>query len=309
MASPDALSQSPTTPPRPDLARPDASQPPLSSQPQRLFDEVIRLTAPNPSIMTGPGTNSYLLGQPASGYVVVDPGPELPSHVQQLFDTALDTAGNAGAIVAIVCTHSHADHAPGARPLQALCSAAGRPRPPVIGMPSAPNARPNSHFVPDQQVVHQSSLPINGPLDIRTLHTPGHAANHVCLWLPQHGLLLSGDHILQGSSTIIDPPDGHMGDYLRSLDALRSLCTTQAVNHILPAHGGAIRDPVSAIDALLRHRRTRGARVRAAMDALPHGTPQDWLPLAYADVSPSLWPMAMRSLLAHVEHLQSETPA
>ena len=259
--------------------------------------------------MTGPGTNSYLLGRPSSGYVVVDPGPNLPDHVQQLFDTARDTTENAGAIVAIVCTHSHADHAPGARPLQDLCSAAGRPRPPVIGLPSAPSARPNSHFVPDLEAKHLGSLPLNEALDIRALHTPGHAANHVCLWLPQQAVLLSGDHILQGSSTIIDPPDGHMGDYLRSLEALRSLCATQAVHHILPAHGSAFTDPVSAIDALLRHRRAREARVRAAMTALPQGTPQDWLPLAYADVSPALWPMAMRSLLAHVEHLQSETPA
>ena len=294
--------------------RPDPTQRPVANLPQALFEGVIRLTAPNPSVMTGPGTNSYLIGNPAGGYVVTDPGPDLPPHQQQLFDTAIDATGNAGAIVAIVCTHSHADHAPGAKPLQDRCVAAGRPRPPIIGLPSAPTARPNSHFVPDRQAEHLGALPLTphsptGLLDIRTLHTPGHAANHLCLWLPAHGLLLSGDHILQGSSTIIDPPDGNMGDYLAALDQLLTLCRVQGIHSILPAHGAVIDTPLAAIEALLAHRRARETRVRLAMETLPSGPPEQWLPIAYAEVPQALWPMAMRSLMAHVEHLKTGTSA
>ena len=270
----------------------------------------MRLTAPNPGLMTGPGTNSYLIGNPGSGYVVVDPGPDLPHHLQQLFDLTADTDGLPGAIHAIVCTHSHADHAPGAWPLKTLCQTAGRPAPPVIGLPSAATARPNSHFVPDRPVQHRQPLPLGdawptGLPAIHALHTPGHAANHVCLWLPERAALLTGDHILHGSSTVIDPPDGNMRDYFASLDLLETLCQTESVRRILPAHGAVIPQPLDAIHALIKHRRAREARVRAALAALPDGTPDQWLPLAYADVSPALWPVAMRSLLAHVEHLRN----
>ena len=284
----------------PDLA-------PTSGTPHTLCVGVVRLTAPNPGTMTGPGTNSYLLGEPRHGFVVVDPGPDLAIHNEALWAHCADRAGRGGFIHAIVCTHSHADHAPGALPLQQLCVAHGRPAPPIWGLPSGSHARPNSHFVPNQRAIDGTQLVLpHGLPTIEFVHTPGHASNHVCLCLPHtaQGVVLSGDHVLRGSTTIIDPPDGHMGDYLASLQKLADLCTAKAIHHILPAHGGVIAEPIQAIQALLAHRRAREAKIRAAMHSQPHGTPESWLPIAYADVAPTLWPIAMRSLLAHIEHLQ-----
>ena len=131
----------------------------------------------------------------------------------------------------------------------------------------------------------------------------GHAANHVCLLLLQDGLLFSGDHILNGSTTVIDPPDGNMTDYLNALDALCAACVQHGVQYILPAHGHVIPHAVDAIAKLKAHRLQREAKIAAVMQANPQGSPDDWLPLAYDDVHPRIWPVAKRSLLAHVERL------
>ena len=136
------------------------------------------------------------------------------------------------------------------------------------------------------------------------IHTPGHAANHVCLVLEEDGLLFSGDHVLNGSTTVIDPPDGHMGDYLASLDKLAAACNEHAIDFILPAHGHVLGFAQQAITQLKAHRLKREAKIAAAMQALPHGTLQDWVEKAYDDVPPRLWPVAARSLQAHVDHIR-----
>ncbi len=177
-----------------------------SEQPVALFKNVLRLTAPNPGMMTGPGTNSYLIGTPDTGYVAIDPGPDDPEHLERLHRAA------AGDIRFIVCTHSHADHSPGAAPLAAMCERTGH-RPPILGLPSEPTARKASHFVPDRALQNGELLTLSGPAQNHTMQvifTPGHAANHLCLVLQEDGLLVSGDHILNGSTTVVDPPDGNM---------------------------------------------------------------------------------------------------
>lgn len=273
-----------------------------------LLPHVQRLTAPNPGVMTGPGTNSYLVGEAATGWIVVDPGPEEAAHIERLWQAAR------GDIRLIVCTHSHADHAPAARPLQALCARrSGRAGPPVLGLPSAPTARPNSHFVPDRALADGEVLALqaaDGSVrhTLKIVHTPGHAANHLCLLLPgahADGLLFSGDHILNGSTTVINPPDGNMTAYLEALDALDGACLTHALRYILPAHGHVLDEARTVIAHLKAHRLAREAKVRVAMQARPQGTLDDWVTLAYDDVPESLWPLAKRSLLAHVERLQA----
>ncbi len=293
-----------------------ATQPPWQSEtPVALLPHVLRLTAPNPGVMTGPGTNSYLVGTPATGFTVIDPGPADPAHLQRLWQAAATSDGQGGNIARIVCTHSHPDHSPGAAPLQALCPH----RPPILGLPSAPTARPGSAFTPDQplsngeQLAHtpqglQADLTPQVAYTLRVVHTPGHAANHVCLLLIEDGLLFSGDHILNGSTTVIDPPDGNMAQYLDSLDTLHALCTTHGVSHILPAHGHALPDALGAIAHLKAHRLKREAKIAAVMNQKPDGTLEDWLPLAYDDVDARLWPVARRSLLAHVERIQAMKP-
>ena len=277
-----------------------------TEHPVALLKNVRRLTAPNPSAMTGPGTNSYIVGDASTGYIVVDPGPNDFDHIGRLWKATQ------GDIRMIVCTHSHADHSPGAAPLQALC----KTHPPILGLPSAPTARPSARFTPDRALADGERLVLAAtaigdggetllPLHtLRVIHTPGHAANHLCLVLEEDGLLLSGDHILNGSTTVIDPPDGNMTHYLDSLDTLDAACAAGDIGFILPAHGYAIGQARSAIARLKAHRLQRERKIADAMRQLPAGSVDEWLPLAYDDVPARMWPVAARSLAAHVERLQ-----
>ncbi len=273
-----------------------------SEQAVTLLKNVQRLTAPNPGVMTGPGTNSYLVGDPHTGFIVIDPGPADPAHLERLWRAA------GGQIRFIVCTHSHPDHSPGAAPLQALCDG----KPPILGLASRPTARANSQFMPDHELADGERLVLEGAgvsHTLRVVHTPGHAANHACLVLEEDGLLFSGDHVLNGSTTVIDPPDGHMGDYLASLDKLAAACDTLAIEFILPAHGHVLGFAKQAITQLKAHRLKREAKIAAAMQAMPQGSLQDWVEKAYDDVSPRLWPVAARSLQAHVDHIRESANA
>jgi len=272
--------------------------------PVAILNNVLRLTAPNPGVMTGPGTNSYLVGDAQTGFAVIDPGPADADHVQRLWAAAVHPNGQGGNIRMVVCTHSHPDHSPGAAPLQTLCMQSGH-KPPVLGLPSAATARAASAFVPDRAVQHGEQLRLAPDHTLEVIHTPGHAANHVCLLLQEDGLLFSGDHVLNGSTTVVDPPDGNMADYINSLDLLHARCTEQGVQFILPAHGHVITDALRAIAELKSHRLKREAKILAVMQADPGGGPDTWLPLAYDDVHPRIWPVAKRSLLAHIERITS----
>lgn len=268
--------------------------------PVPLLRNVQRLTAPNPGVMTGPGTNSYIVGDAQTGHIVIDPGPDDAAHIRRLHGAA------GGDIRAIVCTHSHPDHFPGAQPLQALCAN----RPPILGLPSAPTARPDSRFAPGRALADGERLALadNGGTvrhTLRVIHTPGHAANHLCLLLEEDGLLFSGDHILNGSTTVINPPDGNMGAYLASLDKLDAACVETATEFILPAHGHVLDRARDVIAWFHNHRLEREAKVLAAMQARPDGDLDDWLPMVYGDVPEQVWPVARRSLLAHVEHIRA----
>jgi recombination protein RecT len=269
-----------------------------SDEPVPLLKNVTRVTAPNPGYMTGPGTNSYLVGDPDTGYIAIDPGPNEPEHIERIWRAA------GGDIRMIVCTHSHPDHSPGARPLQQLCAG----KPPVLGLPSAATARPHSEFVPDRALGDGETVVLEGGgrrHSLKIIHTPGHAANHLCLVLLEDGLLFSGDHILNGSTTVVDPPDGDMTAYIDSLDLLAAACRNHGIEFILPAHGYVLGFAPQAIAHLKAHRLQREAKVIAAMQARPEGSLEDWVELAYDDVPQRMWPVAKRSLLAHVQRIES----
>ena len=310
-------------------------------RPVQLLQHVMRLTAPNPSMMTGPGTNTYIVGTEETGYVVIDPGPDIPAHIERIFQAT------GGDINAIVCTHSHADHSPAAWPLQqrvveasntvpgALTSEFAKHICPILGLPSASTSRDSAFFTPDIALQNQEHLAqylcrVEAKnalkMSLQAIHTPGHAANHLCLILPEDGLLFSGDHILNGSTTVIDPPDGSMTDYLDSLDTLTAVCKQHDLRFILPAHGyvlsvcdatnsdndtrgGADDDSRGgaqrAIAHLKQHRLKREAKIIAAMQKKPSASIEELLPLAYDDVDAKLWPIAARSLLAHKERIDS----
>ena len=279
-------------------------------QPVALRKHILRLTAANPGVMTGPGTNSYLVGDAQTGYIAIDPGPDDAEHVQRL----LDAAG--GDIRHIVCTHSHPDHSPGAWVLQQLCVEQGRPRPLIHGVPSAPTADARSHFVPDvvlqdgEQLVVElqgsdGKKTLNHRHTLQVIYTPGHAANHICLLLQEDALLFTGDHVLNGSTTIVVTPDGNMVDYMNSLDRLAQVCEAQGVEFLLPAHGHVLHQAPSVIAGLKAHRLAREAKIIAAMQQQPQGSVSDWVALAYADTPQALWPLAERSLIAHVERIRA----
>jgi glyoxylase-like metal-dependent hydrolase (beta-lactamase superfamily II)/8-oxo-dGTP pyrophosphatase MutT (NUDIX family) len=269
-----------------------------ADQPVPLLRNVTRVTAPNPGVMTGPGTNSYLVGEPGAGYIAIDPGPNDPEHIERLWRAA------GGDIRYIVCTHSHPDHSPGARPLQAMCEK----KPPILGLASKPTARPASEFRPDRELADGEEVFVESSSvrhTLRAVHTPGHAANHTCLVLVEDALLFSGDHILNGSTTVIDPPDGDMTAYLESLDKLARECRERGVEFILPAHGYVLGFAPQAIAHLKSHRLQREAKIVAAMRAKPSGSMEEWVALAYDDVPPRMWPVAQRSLLAHVQRIEA----
>ena len=274
-------------------------------QPVPLLKNVMRLTAPNPGVMTGPGTNSYLVGDPNTGFIAIDPGPADVAHIERLWRAA------GGDIRMIVCTHSHADHSPGAKPLQALCTKATHGVPPILGLDSLPTARANSEFTPDRALANQELLTLTKAGEaspehtLQVIHTPGHAANHLCLVLVQDGLLFSGDHILNGSTTVVDPPDGEMTAYLDSLDALNAACDAHQIDFILPAHGYVLGSAKQAISQLKAHRLRREAKILKVMQTQPRGSMDEWVAKAYDDVPSRMWPIAKRSLLAHVQRIEA----
>lgn len=261
-------------------------------KPVGLLRNVQRLTAPNPGRMTGPGTNTYIVGEPGGGYIVIDPGPDLSIHVQRI------AAIVGQELRAIVCTHAHPDHSPGAVELKALTGA------PILGAPSGPNFRSEWQFTPDRTLVDGERIGVAGST-LRVIHTPGHASNHLCFLLEEDRLLFSGDHINNGSTVVIDPPDGNMRDYLAALEALKA----EAIDYILPAHGWVLGFAQEAIRQLIAHRLKREAKVLAALQAQGHSSLDDLVKRVYDDVDPIMHPVAKRSLLAHLEKLVADGAA
>lgn len=251
-----------------------------------LAPGVRRLVAPNPGMMTGPGTNTYLLGQ--KEVAVLDPGPFIEAHVDAI------RAAAAGPIRWILVTHTHRDHSPAA---QALAERTGAPR---IGRPPPPGTRQDQNFAPDRIMADGDRLSTD-EFVIRAVHTPGHASNHLCYLHEELGWLFTGDHIMNGSTVVIDPPDGNMNDYLRSLHRLKSLDLTR----LAPGHGDLLDDPDGEIDWIVEHRMDREARVVAALSVVHEKTHEELVGEVYTEVDPRLHPVAVRSLLAHLIRLEA----
>jgi glyoxylase-like metal-dependent hydrolase (beta-lactamase superfamily II) len=258
---------------------------------------VIRITAHNAGMMTGPGTNSYLVGDPDHNeWTAIDPGPADAAHIQAL------QAAAPGPIVRILVTHTHVDHSPGAA---LLAQATGAP---VFGRRALHAAGQDAGFAPARELAPGERLVLGSGATLRVLHTPGHASNHLCYLLEEEKLLFTGDHVMQGSTVVINPPDGDMGAYLRALQALLE----EDLHWLAPGHGFLVARPHEVIRALIAHRLRREAKVvdaLAATDATGAATLDALLPLAYADVPPALHPVARRSLLAHLLKLEADGAA
>jgi glyoxylase-like metal-dependent hydrolase (beta-lactamase superfamily II) len=255
---------------------------------------VHRLTAPNPGLMTGPGTNTYLVGH--TDPVVVDPGPADESHTAAI----VAAAAPLGPVRAILVTHTHVDHAPGAAALAAATGAR------VVGY------GPAEDFRPDECVGEGWTLACAGPgaedaLTVRAVHTPGHASDHLCWLVEEQGLLLTGDHVMHGSTVVIRPPDGDLHRYLASLARLRD--PELAIRTLAPGHGRLMDHVPEVVDALVAHRLGRHRRVADALARRGEGTVDELLPEVYGDVTERQLPVARFSLWAHLRALGQEGKA
>jgi len=246
-----------------------------------------RLVAPNPSVMTGPGTNTYLLG--ASEVAVLDPGPLIDSHIDTIQRVA------EAPIRWVLVTHTHPDHSPAAARLAEETGAE------LIGIAAPQGEHQDATFIPTSIPMHGDEL-ASEEFSISAVHTPGHASNHVCFHHAASDWLFTGDHVIDGSTVVINPPDGNMKQYIESLRHIKSMrCAALA-----PGHGEVIRDPDRVIDWIIDHRLEREAKVLAALRGNPGLTSLELVPHAYQDVDKRLYGLAERSLLAHLIKLEEE---
>jgi len=256
----------------------------VPGEPHKLDAAVTRIIAPNAGVMTGPGTNTYLIG--TRELIVIDPGPDDESHMQTILAAA------AGRIRWILCTHTHMDHAPGAVRLKQLSGAA-------VAAMKPPRTDHDFQLRVDRGLSDGDLVEI-ADASIRALHTPGHASNHLCYLLSGSRMLFTGDHIMQGSTVVIWPPDGNMRAYV---DSLRNLLKVD-VAILAPGHGHLIDNPHSELNRLIEHRLHREDKVRRAVARAGTAvTIEALLPYAYDDVSKSLHKWAAMSLQAHLDKL------
>ncbi|WP_103504749.1 MULTISPECIES: MBL fold metallo-hydrolase [Streptomyces] len=244
------------------------------------------LLAPNPSMMTLDGTNTWLLAEPGSDQVVVvDPGPLDETHLARVAETA--TAGGRRVALTLL-THGHADHSGGAARFAELTGSPVRAR--------------DAEFCRGGEPLAYGELLLVGGLRLRVVPAAGHTADSLAFLLAADGAVLSGDSVLGRGTTMVDHPDGNLGDYLDTLRRLRALTVDDGVRTVLPGHGPVLRDAAGVVDYYLVHRAKRLAQVETAVEA-GHRTPADVVAHVYADVDRSLWPVAELSVRAQLDYL------
>lgn len=251
-----------------------------------LSQRVRRIVAPNPGPMTGPGTNTYVVGE--NDLVVVDPGPAEPSHI----DAILNCVGDRLRYVA--CTHTHPDHSPAAAVLANTTGAT------LVGRTTADDRHQDLSFQPASQIEDDDCVTGEG-WTLRAIRTPGHVDNHVCYLLDEEGVVFAGDHIMNGSTVVIVPPGGNMAHYIASLRRLLDY----DVKVVAPGHGELIPDCRGEVEKLVRHRLLREAKVVGALSDQAQSL-DDLVVTVYDDVDPMMHEWAKLSLLAHLIKLGDE---
>jgi len=262
-----------------DVDRP-APKPLVTGVASALSPMVRRVLAPNPGVMTGPGTNTYLVG--IDEVAVIDPGVDDESHLDAIVGCGGDR------IRWILCTHTHPDHWPGAAPLKKRTGAE------VLAFTSRDGLEVDTEITEGFRIEATE-------FRLRAVHTPGHASNHLCYLLEEERLLFSGDHIMQGSTVVIAPPDGDMTAYLESLERIRSM----RLRFIAPGHGHLIDEPRAVIDEYIEHRLEREAQVAAALVA-GDTTTTEIVGRLYPDLIDELVPRAKQTVHAHLRKLAAE---
>ncbi|MGH7612184.1 MAG: MBL fold metallo-hydrolase [Candidatus Dormibacteria bacterium] len=250
--------------------------------PERPPSRVERVRAPNAGPLTGPGTNTWMYGEGAE-VVVIDPGPRDSGHLERVARRAQAR----GPVLAVAVTHHHPDHLEGAAELGVM-----------VG---APLARFHEVAAGDDLGLHHGDRLLAGSGQLVALYTPGHASDHLCFWDPEKRLLFTGDHVLQGTTSVVAPPDGDMARYLESLEHLGQL----APRWLLPGHGEPIEDGQTAITALLAHRRDREQQILAHLREAPRSA-AELVPELYSDYPKEVWRQAEQTVLAHLLKLEQE---
>ena len=247
---------------------------------------VRRITAGNGSVFTGPGTNTYLVGK--EEVTVIDPGPAMQEHI----DVITAAAPN---IKQILVTHTHPDHSPGVRLLKENLDI------PAYGMLTNSSKNQDQTFNPER-ILDDGEVFQEEEFTIEVVHTPGHASNHLCFILKEEKLIFTGDHIMNGSTVVIGPPDGNMNQYIQSLEKLKEY----DIEKIAPGHGELLENPHEVADWIINHRLEREKKVFQALQEATKGTPDTLVEKVYDDVDSSLFPIAKASLLAHLIKLEED---
>ena len=243
--------------------------------------------APNPSVMTGPGTNTYVIG--TDNLAVIDPGPAIYEHIEHILKVG------DGRITHILCTHTHPDHSPAAARLARELGV------PMIGAVTADDQHQDLTFQPDVHLT-QDAIFSGQDWSIRAIHTPGHVDNHYCFLLEEEGMVFAGDHIMNGSTVVIVPPGGNMKDYIDSLKRLLDY----DVKAIAPGHGEVIQGCRDEVEKLVRHRLMREAKVVANLERGGPVPIETLVVSVYDDVPETMHRWAQLSLLAHLLKLEIE---
>lgn len=257
---------------------------------ERIAPGLRRIVARNPGPFTFRGTATFIVGE--GKVAVIDPGPDLSDHVAALLAGLGDET-----VTHILVTHTHLDHSPAAAALKAATGAPTYGFGPHGRGPDGIEAGGDADFSPD--IVLQDGDAIDGDnWRLEALHTPGHTSNHLAFAWPDRKILFPGDLVMGWSTSVVSPPDGNMGDYLRSLGRL--LDRDDAI--YWPTHGGPIRNPKPFVEAFIAHRRDRENEILTCLgDGLEYIS--DMVPAIYADVPPAVHGAAARSLLAALIYL------
>ena len=247
----------------------------------KLTPIIRRITAGNSNMFTGPGTNSYLLGD--NEVTVIDPGPPMVNHIEDL----ISLTGKS--LKQILITHTHPDHSPGASILKEMTGV------PLYGLTTESSRKRDEEIDIDKILNHGDQIKTS-EYSIEVIHTPGHASNHLCYFLIDENALFTGDHIMDGSTVVIAPPDGNMSEYLESLKLLKEY----PINTIAPGHGDLIQDPIAIVDATIEHRLKREQKIIEKLKKLGPASVDGLVNDVYDDVASYLHPIAKWSLEAHL---------
>jgi glyoxylase-like metal-dependent hydrolase (beta-lactamase superfamily II) len=261
---------------------------------EQLEPLVRRVLAGNGSPFTYTGTQTYLVGNSA-GLAVIDPGPDMPEHLD-----ALERCIAGAPVLAICCTHTHRDHSPAAALLAARTGAPVVGCAPLVLQSDEPRADApfDADYHPDRVLADGEAITGLG-WTLTALATPGHTSNHLCYALEETGALLTGDHVMGWSTTVVAPPDGDMAAYMASLEKLHE----RSDRVYYPAHGPAVTNPRQLVRGMIGHRRQRERQILKLLGAEAQAI-AELVPQMYKGVDERLWPAAGQSVKAHLLDLE-----